>query len=53
MTKDILRRLITIALLLLLAATGASCIAATSGTSVEVLPSPSAVPDPHPTVGVS
>ena len=53
MRKDIARRLMTIALLVLLAATGGSCVAARSDTPIRALASPSAVPDPHPTVGVS
>jgi hypothetical protein len=53
MTKDIGRRFVTVAVLVLLAVAGASCIAANSGTPVQELRSPSAVPDPHPVARVS
>jgi len=53
MTKDISRRFMTIALLVLLAATGAGCVAAGMGTPVRSFPSPAAVPDPHPTAEVN
>jgi hypothetical protein len=43
---------VTIALMVLLAATGVSCVAASSGTPLRDLPSPSAVPDPHPAAGI-
>ncbi len=52
MTKDIWRRFIAIVLLLLLAATAASCVTRNSETPVWTLPSPSAVPDQHPTTGM-
>ncbi len=52
MTKDILRRFLTIALLVLVAAISANCVACNSETPVWALPSPSAVPDPHPTTGM-
>jgi len=53
MTKSFARRCVAFALLVLLAASGAGCAAVTPGTTVQPLPSPSAVPDPHPPVGVS
>jgi len=52
MTKDILRRFLTIALPVLLAATSANCVARNSESPVWALPSPSAVPDPDPTTGM-
>jgi len=53
MIKSFARPCAAFALLVLLAASGAGCAAVTPGTTVQPLPSPSAVPDPHPSVGVS
>ena len=52
MTKDIMWRFLTIALLVLFTAAGASCVPSNSETPVWAIPSPSAVPDPHPTTGM-
>ena len=52
MTRYIARRLVTIGALLLLAVGGASCFSPPSSTPGDVLPTPSAVPDPNPQAGM-
>ena len=49
LTEHIARLIVPIALLLLVAVNGANCVTVISGT--QALPSPSAVPDPHPPTG--
>lgn len=49
LTEDIARVVVMIALLALLAVSAVSCVTVISGT--QALPSPSAVPDPHPPTG--
>ena len=48
MNRNITQRLVTIALLTLLAIGCASCISSPSGSGSDVLPTPSAVADPNP-----
>ena len=51
MRRDIARWLVMVALALLLAIAVGGCGMASSG--IPALPSPSAVPDPHPNAGVA
>jgi hypothetical protein len=52
MTRHIARRLVMLGVLLLLAISGASCYSPPSSGPSDVLPTPSAVPDPNPQSGV-
>ena len=46
MAREVVRRFVTVLVWMLLAVTVASCTTAAAGSPA--LPSPSAIPDPHP-----